>query len=136
MADKAREKTDEKLRQMERNIAKMYKTHPAIVSIEKEWDAFMKDIQEQTEDLYLAFRSETDTSTKKELKKEYTQKVRELTLKSEKYKKLIEKFARTMASVNQDALDIVNGEMIEIYADNYNEVANDCKKVGIEVNGL
>ena len=61
--------------------------------------------------------------------------VRYLTTGSKQYRKLVKRFTEVMADVNQKALDIVNDTMTDIYCMNYNEVATECKKVGIKVNG-
>jgi hypothetical protein len=40
-----------------------------------------------------------------------------------------------MAKVNQEALDVVNESMAGVYCINYNQIATECKRAGIKVNG-
>jgi len=135
MLDKARQKTDKRLKEMEKKIGRMYRMHPALKSIKKEFADYMKMVQKKTKTSYDDYINETDPDKREEKKKIYTDEVKKLTLQSSQYKKLVKKIAKTMAKVNQDALDIVNAEMVPIYTDNYNQVAVECKKVGIKVNG-
>ena len=135
MLDKARQKTDKRLKEMERDISRMYKMHPALIAIKKEFAKYMKVVQKKTQSSYNAYINETDQDKKQELKKIYSDEVKKLTLQSKDFQKLVKKITKTMAKVNQDALDIVNGNMVAIYTDNYNQVAEECKKVGIKVNG-
>lgn len=133
--DRARQKTDKRLNKIEKEIGRMYRTHPALLEVQKEFANYMKMVEKKTAKSYKAYVDETDSEKKAELKKEYASEVEELTLKSKVYNKLVTKIVRALAIVNQEALDIVNDAMIGIYVDNYNQVAVDCKKVGIKVNG-
>lgn len=135
MADKARTQTDKKLRQMERDIGRVYRLHPALLAVEKEYAKYMGIVQEKTKAEYRAYMDEDDPDIKAEKEKAYMRKVRELTMESTRYNKIVEKIVGVLADVNQQALDISNKAMPEIYAMNYNQVAEDCKKVGIKVNG-
>lgn len=135
MPDKARQKTDKRLKELERNISRVYRLHPALIAIKKEFAKYMKMVQKKTEKSYKAYINETDQDKKKELKEVYSNEVKKLTLQSKDFQKLVKKITKTMAEVNQDALDIVNNEMVPVYTDNYNQVAEECKKVGIKVNG-
>lgn len=133
--DRARQATDKKLQAMEDEIGRIYANSPALKRIRKEYAEYMKMVQKRTESSYKAYMDETDPDTKKDLKKAYTDEVRSLTLESKEYNKLIKKFTEVMAQVNQEALNVANGAMVDIYVENYNQVAVECKRVGIEVNG-
>lgn len=133
--DRARQATDKKLQAMEDEIGRIYANSPALKRIRKEYAEYMKMVQKRTESSYKAYMDETDPDTKKDLKKAYTDEVRSLTLESKEYNKLIKKFTEVMAQVNQEALNVVNGEMVDIYVENYNQVAIECRRVGIEVDG-
>ena len=135
MADKARTQTDKKLRQMERDIGRVYRLHPALLAVEKEYAKYMGVVQKKTKAEYRAYMDEDDPDIKAEKEKAYMRKVRELTMESTQYNKIVKKIVGVLAEVNQQALDISNKAMPEIYAINYNQVAEDCKKVGIKVNG-
>lgn len=129
--DRARTKTDQKLNKMESQIGRIYESSPALKRIEKEYAEYMKMVEKKTESAYKAYKESDDA----DLKKAYTDAVRALTIESKEYKKLVKKFTEIMAQVNQEALDLVNSSMSEIYALNYNEVAVECKRVGIRVDG-
>lgn len=134
MQDKARTKTDKQLNKMERDMGRVYKTYPALLKVEKEYRAYMDMVSKETKAAYDAYVNGSDED-KKELKKAYTDEVKALTINSDDYHKIVKKFVRVMAEVNQKALDIVNKEMRTIYAENYNQVAEECRRVGIKVNG-
>jgi flavorubredoxin len=133
--DKALQLTDKKLEALESKVGRVYKNDPALKQIKKEFNAYMKMVQKRTRSSYEAYINENDKNTKEELKHVYMDELRGLTLNSIKYRKLIKKFTKVMADVNQKTLDLVNAEMSEIYAINYNQIATDCKKIGIKVNG-
>lgn len=133
--DKALQLTDKKLEALESKVGRVYKNDPALKQIKKEFNAYMKMVQKRTRSSYEAYINENDKNTKEELKRVYMDELRGLTLNSVKYRKLIKKFTKVMADVNQKALDLVNAEMPEIYVINYNQIATDCKKIGIKVNG-
>lgn len=133
--DRARQETDKKLQAMETEIGRIYANSPALKRIKKEYADYMKMVQKRTESSYKAYVKESDADTKKDLKKAYTDEVRSLTLESKEYNKLIKKFTEVMAQVNSEALAVANKAMTDVYVANYNQVAVECKRVGIEVNG-
>ena len=135
MMDKTRIQTNKKLNKTEREIGRIYKSDPALKRIIREYMDYMKTVKEKTQESYDAYMNETDRDKKEDLKKEYMKEVRYLTTGSKQYRKLVKRFTEVMADVNQKALDIVNDTMTDIYCMNYNEVATECKKVGIKVNG-
>ena len=127
--DRARTQTDKKLDMIEREIGRVYKEHPALLAIEKEYAKYMAKVQKQTEKEYKAYKEDP------EQKQAYIDKVKALTLGSKEYARLTQKIARVLAEVNQQALEISNNAMLEVYAMNYNQVADDCRKAGIKVDG-
>lgn len=135
MADRARQKTDKQLNEMERAIGRIYQNDPALNRIKKKYMAYMKDVEEATKDAYTAYKDEIDTKRKAELKKVYMDEVKALTLENKKYKSIVSEFTRIMAGVNQQAIAVSNSMMKKIYIENYNQVAVDCKEAGIRVNG-
>jgi DUF1680 family protein len=127
--DRARTQTDKKLDMIEREIGRVYKEYPALLAIEKEYAKYMAKVQKQTENEYKAYKEDP------EQKQAYIDKVKALTLGSKEYARLTQKIARVLAEVNQQALEISNNAMLEVYAMNYNQVADDCRKAGIKVDG-
>jgi len=130
--DKARMQTEKKLNRLESAIGRVYENSPALKRVSAEYKRYMASVQKSTEGLYNDYVNADDDS-KAEAKKAYTEAVLKLTQGSKKYKELIERFTRTLAAVNQEALMLANAEMPEIYAVNYNAVADECRKVGIKV---
>lgn len=133
--DNARKQTDKELKRLEQQIGRVYKLYPALLVAEKKMTEYLKEVDEQTKKEYDAYQKETDRKKKEELKKAYADKVEKLTLKSPRYKRLQDMFTTALAQANQAALDITNKAMPNIYMINYNQVANDCEKIGIKVNG-
>ena len=127
--DKARAKTDKRLSKIDAEISRVYDTHPALLSVEKKYAEYMMIVKKQTEKEYEAYQQDP------EQKQAYIDKVRSLTLQSAKYKKLVNEIVDVLAEVNQQALNVVNDSMADIYAMNYNQVAEECKRVGIKING-
>ena len=132
--DRARQKTDKMLGSIERQMGRVYDTDPALLKVEKKYNEYMEYVQKRTEDAYRAFIDADDEETKEKAKKAYMGQIRRYTIESKEYNSIIKQFVRTMADVNQKALDIINDAMPEIYVVNYNQVAEDCRKVGIKVN--
>lgn len=131
--DRARQKTDKQLSAMEKDISRVYRTHPALIEVEKKYQKYMSMVEKRTEGSYRAYINETDKETKDELKNVYMDEIKALTVNSKEYKKLIDEITTVLARVNQDALDIVNAGMLTIYAENYNQVAAECRRAGIKV---
>lgn len=127
--DKARIKTDKRLNKIDAEISRMYSTHPALLSVEKKYAEYMNMVKDKTADEYAAYLKDP------EQKQAYINKVRSLTLQSAEYKRLVNRIVDVLADVNQQALNIVNDSMADIYAINYDQVADECKRVGIKVNG-
>lgn len=133
--DEVRKKTDKELKAMESKIGRIYENSPALKHIEKEFMTYMKMVQKKTESSYNAYINETDKDIKEKLKHTYADEVESLTIKSAQYKKLIKKFIKVITKVNQEALNVANKSMTEIYCMNYNQVAAECARIGIKING-
>lgn len=134
--DKARRLTDKRLENLEKRINLVYQTAPELLRIQKTYNNYMKEVNRQTRDVYKAYKAEPPGDQRDKLKKEYETQVRDLTINNKRYKKIVTEFTKIMARVNQQALNLVNAEMIDIYTINYNQVAVKCRELGIEVNGV
>lgn len=133
--DKALKQTNKKLKDMEREIGRVYENSSALKRAKKEYMDYMDIVQKRSENDFLAFKQADNIDDREALKKVYMGKIEALTIKSDQYKKIIKRITDALSEANQQALDITNSGMEEIYAINYNEVAEDCKKVGIKVDG-
>ena len=132
-SDRARQKTDKKLKKMESEMGRVYKNNSALIAVRKEFMQYMDKVKKETQPQYDAYVHAKEDKNK--LKQDYIKAVKERTLFSKEYKKLVGKVVAALANANQQALDVVNDEMISIYTENYNQVAEDCRRVGIKVNG-
>ena len=133
--DKARIQTDKTLERLDTEIGRVYTKSPALLAVEREYAKYMREVKDRTNDLYRAYTEEQDKDIKAKKKKAYMDELERYTLKSDKYNKLVKKIAGVLAEVNQQALDLINDQMVNVYVENYNAVADECKKAGIEING-
>lgn len=131
--DRARIQTEKILKNSEKKVSRVYKSDPALLKIQKEYDDYMDMVSERTESLFKAFKNEKDINILKDKKKAYMDAVMHYTIYSKEYKALVKKFTKVMAQVNQKALNITNNDMAEVYAIGYNAVADECRKAGIKV---
>lgn len=133
--DQARLQSDKQLKNIEKEMGRIYGGDPALKLAEKELKKYLKTVGEKTKDLYTAYRAETDQKKKAELKKAYQKEVLKLTQKSKEYRVLIDRYVSALADVNQKALDLVNDSLINTYLQSHNIIAAECRRVGIKVDG-
>jgi hypothetical protein len=114
-------------------IQALYHMDKGLRKVKKEYDDYMADVWERTEGDFKAFKDESDINHKAELKNVYMSKIEALTVKSKAYQKIIKKLTAELARVNQLGLDLVNERMAKIYAISYNQVAEECRRVGIKI---
>lgn len=131
--DKVRQITDKRLAKIKKNIAGIYKNDPQLKKAKKKYSAYMDIVRERTKSEYEAFINETDRKTKAELKEAYISILKELTANSKEYKAVVKNYIKVLSSVNQKALNVVNNKTAIIYAENYNQMADECRKLGIPV---
>ena len=129
--DKARIQADKILGQTEKTMGRIYNEDPALVKIQKRLVKYLDGVKKDTQTLYDAYKADGT----KEAKQAYENAVRKATLGSKEYNAIIKEFTRVLAQVNQKALDVVNGTLPEVYAVSYNNVADECRRVGMRVNG-
>lgn len=132
--DEARKRTDKLLSDLERRVSEVY-ADPSLLRMERKYEQYMKRVEELTVDDYRAFSTSEDIDDRKRLKTVYKRHVESLTTQNRQYKDIVTEFNKVLSDVNQKALDIINDSMAEIYAINYNQIAGDCERLGIKVNG-
>lgn len=122
MADKAHTLTDEKLEQMEKRLSAIYS------------DA-QKDIQKKADDYFDKFKK--DDAKKRDLvkqgkltDKEYQQWRQNKIMYGKRFTAMKEDIAKQLLNVNQTATAYINGELPEVYALNYNALADTVDGVG------
>lgn len=116
MADKAHEKTDEKLEEMERRIALIY----LLAS---------KEIQEAADDFFLAIAEQDKAKTNllskgKITEKQYKSWRRKRLLLGKDFNRMKDRVAKRLFKVNQSAVDYINKNLPDIYTMNYNALAD------------
>lgn len=129
--DRARTQADKILGQNEKAMSRIYDADPALVKIQKKLAKYLDRVKKDTQALYDAYKADGT----KEAKQAYADAVREKTLGSKEYNGIIHDFVDALYAANKKALDIVNESMAEVYAISYNNVADECRRVGIKVNG-
>lgn len=126
-SDSAREMTDRELAMVSRQISLLFKKDKRLLLAQKRYSDFMKKVKEDTQELYEQSKSD------EEAKKAYVAEVKKRTLENREYRRLIDDVTKEIARVNQLAVDLMNSKSAKIYTENYNQVAEDCRKVGIKV---
>lgn len=122
MADKAHRLTDEKLEEMERRLTAIYSRAE-------------KEIQE-TADKYFSKFAKQDEAKRKLLEQgkiteaEYKKWRKGKIMYGKRFKEMKEQCAEQLLHVNEIAIAYVNGEIPEIYAINYNALAEVVEGVG------
>ena len=129
--DRGRTQADKILGKTEKTMGRIYNEDPALVKIQKRLAKYLDGVRKDTQALYDAYKADGG----REAKQAYEDAVREKTLGSKEYNAIIKDFTKVLADVNQKALDVVNGSMADVYVVSHNNVADECKRVGIKVNG-
>lgn len=131
MADKVREWTDKELKKMERNISKIYKQ--AEEELTEKWNAYMEKGEKRLsalENVYTEALKVGDEEIIIQQKERLEKAKKAYTLQNEHYKEMVDSITLDMAQVNQQALSYINGQLPNIYAENFEqvrEIANDAK---------
>lgn len=133
--DNAHRKTDIILQEIEQTIVEIYARDKKLKAIGREYRAYMDFVDNQTDLTRNAFLSADDKISRQEAERAYMDQIWTLTIHSEEYNRIIRDFTHRLAELNQEALDVVNDKLPEIYMINYNQVAEECKRVGIKVYG-
>ena len=122
MADKAHRLTDEKLEEMEKRLSAIYSRTE-------------KEIQKTADEYFSKFAKQDEAKRKlveqgKLTEEEYTKWRKGKVMYSKRFTEMKEQCAKQLLNVNQTALAYVNGELPEVYAINYNALAEAVDGVG------
>lgn len=131
--DNARQRTDKRLQKMEREIGRIYENNPALKNIQKEYLKYMAAVNKKAKKAYLEYKNADGQEEKRLLKQAYIDQVKALTVESVEYNKLMRRYAMALSEANAQALEYINDNVDAIYVDNYNDIATECKKMGIKV---
>ena len=124
--DEARKQTDKILHEMEEKIRSIYTQSK--ISIQIRWDQYMSRVKPEADRLkaeYDAAKLSGDEALIKSTGRKYGRFVREQTITNKYYKDMLDQTTAQLAHVNETALAYVNGQMPEIYAINYNQIASE-----------
>ena len=129
--DSGRTQADKILGQTEKTMGRIYNEDPALVKIQKRLAKYLDGVKKDTQKLYDAYKADGG----KEAKQAYEDAVKKATLDNREYNAIIKEFTKVLAQVNQKAIDVVNNSIVDVYTVSYNNVADECKRVGMRVNG-
>lgn len=133
--DRARRETDRKLKDLERRITSLYASDPSLLRIMEKYQRYMARVRDLTMDDYRAFTKAPYGKDRDRLKKVYTGRLEDLTIKNKRYNDIISEITEILSEINQKSIDLANDEMADIYITNYNQLAVECKRLGIQVDG-
>ena len=114
--DRARQKTDRLLEELEKDITKVYKK--AAKDIGKKWNQYMAEGRERIATVL----EDGDIDA-------YERVLRDYTLGNKYYQGMVKEVSRQLANTNKTALAYSNDRLPTIYAVNYNAVADNVKKL-------
>lgn len=122
MADKAHRLTDEKLEEMEKRLSAIYSRAE-------------KEIQKTADEYFSKFAKQDEAKRKlleqgKITEEEYTKWRKGKVMYGKRFDEMKEQCAKQLLNVNQTALAYVNGQLPEVYAINYNAIADSVDGVG------
>jgi SPP1 gp7 family putative phage head morphogenesis protein len=131
MADKAHEQTDQKLQEMEKRLSDIYSR--ATQEFEQSWRTFWAEAKKEVADLqkeYDTAKASGDKEAMRKAGKELQRAKKKRTLLNKHYRVVTQNLAAELANVNATALAYINGELPELYALNYNALAESVDGVG------
>lgn len=137
MADKAHEWTDEQIRELEEEIKNAYKQ--AYSDIAEKWDKYMSHTQTSVESEYKAYRDALDSGDRLTIRKAqraYEEAIKDETIRSQRYRSMLEETVDRISKANSIALDYINGNVPDIYVRNrvtsYNDTVEYVTDTGRE----
>jgi SPP1 gp7 family putative phage head morphogenesis protein len=125
MADKAHILTDKKLEEMEKHLSAIYST--AQKDIQKKADEYFEKFKAKDDEYFKKYKSRK--MTKEEYKKWQHWRRRSM-MTGKRFTAMKEDIAKQLLNVNQTATAYINDELPEVYALNYNALADTVDGVG------
>lgn len=124
MADAVHEWTDDKIGEIERRLSRIYGR--AEKDVGKKWKAYMDEIGARVEEAQKAYDAAKIAGDKELMRKTgiaLSKVKKELTITDSHYRELTRQTALEISRVNETAAAYVNGQLPEVYARNYNQIA-------------
>lgn len=121
--DKAREYTDKKLKQLERELERAYAR--AKSDIETEWRKYMDKHGAKAETLYNSLLNARNSGIRADIEKAeqlYQQEMKRITTQNKAYKRMVNDVSAKLAHIDQEAYAMTNNILRDIYAVNYNDL--------------
>lgn len=121
--------TNGKLEEMERHLRGIYSR--AEKEVGEAWNAYMKKADAELERLGKAYSEAKKTGDKtliREAGRKLAAEKQKQTIYNTRYQALTKDLAESISKVNQTAAAYINGQLPQIYAVNYNEVAGVANK--------
>ena len=122
MADKIRKWTDKELQKMEKEIEAIY-AQSAEEIVEK-WNEYMERAEKRLKKLEKAYSDALKTDDKALIEtaaKNLQDAKKNITLRDEHYKEMVQSVTRDISQVNQTAVAYMNGQLSNIYIKNYTD---------------
>jgi len=126
MKDKLHKWTDREIAKLEYKLRHHYAT--ARKSLSRDFQSFLDEIAPDINKSLAILNNAKKSGDKEKIKKAteiHDNLMREKTIMSDKYNRMVKIMSERLANVNKDALDIVNGKMPLIYSKNYNYMGED-----------
>lgn len=121
--DKAREYTDRKLQELERELERVYAR--AKSEIETEWRKYMEKHGAKAETLYNSLLNARKSGIRADIEKAeqlYQAEMKRITTHSAQYKRMVNELSSNLAHIDQEAYRLANNILADIYAVNYNDL--------------
>lgn len=125
MADKSHILTDKKLEEMEKHLSDIYSD--AQKDIQKKADEYFEKFKAKDDEYFKKYKSHKMT---KEEYKEWQHWRRRSMMTGKRFTAMKEDIAKQLLNVNQIATAYINGQIPDIYALNYNALANSVDDMG------
>lgn len=121
--DKARAYSDRELKKLEKELARAYAQ--AKSEIEAEWTAYMDKHDAKAQRLYdalLTARNSGDSASIAKAEEKYQTELKAITTQNRAYKRMVNDIAGKLAHIDQEAYNMANNILRDVYAVNYNDI--------------
>ena len=133
MADGARVWTDKELKKIEKRIKEIYEESEK--ELTKKWNDYFSAASKRLTRLQNEYDKVKLSGDEEAVKTAYNALEREkknLTFRNDDYQKMLNKTTTALTDLNQTAVSYINGQMPPVYTKNYNQIAKDAEKLGID----
>ena len=132
--DEIRKWSDRRLKEIEEEISEIYTE--AVGDITKKWSDYMEKSEAKIADLRIAYNNavqSNDTKAIREARDKLQDAIKSQTLRNNRYKDLVDEITTKLGQVNQNTITYINGQMPEIYVNNFNFIDKETQQVLAEI---